>query len=114
MMETVNAMTQIDALKLRHDMLLLYIGGAGCGVCKSMLSRLSVLLQKYPRIQAVKADLSDAPELAAGFGIFTVPAVILFVMGKETLREAGFISLTELERKIAKYIVVLDTPTPTV
>lgn len=104
-------MTQIDALKLHYDMVLLYIGSADCGVCKSLLPRLSALLLKYPHIRAVKADLSEAPELAAGFGIFTVPAAILFVMGKETMREAGFFSLTELEQKIIKYAALLDDST---
>ena len=102
-METVYTIPQIDALKNESDMMLVYFGSESCGVCKSILPRLLMLLLKYPHVKAVRAELSDAPELAAACGIFTVPALILFVMGKESLREAGFISLTELEQALSKY-----------
>lgn len=102
-MEIIYSKSQIGTLKTAHDMVLVYFSGEGCGVCKSIQPRLSALLSKYPQVKAVQAELSDAPELAAAFSIFTVPAVILFVMGKESLREAGFISLAELEQAITKY-----------
>lgn len=102
-METVYAMTQINALKSKNDLMLVYFSSQSCGVCKSMLPRLLALLSKYPKVKAVRVELSDAPELAATCGIFTVPALMLFVMGKESLREAGFISLTELEQALIKY-----------
>lgn len=102
-METVYTMPQIDALKSKNDMMLVYFSSPSCGVCKSILPRLLALLSKYPKVKAVRVELPDAPELAAACSIFTVPALILFVMGKESLREAGFISLTELERALIKY-----------
>ncbi|HWP51571.1 MAG TPA: thioredoxin family protein [Clostridia bacterium] len=108
-MDRIRTMAQLDTLKAKHSMVLVYFSTEGCGVCKSLLPRLTELLLKYPDIRAVKADLSDAPELSASFSIFTVPAVILFVMGKETLREAGFISLAEIARQIAKYNTLLNS-----
>ncbi len=107
-METVYTMPQIDALKSKNDMVLVYFSSQSCGVCKSMLPRLLALLSKYPKVKAVWVELSDAPELAANCGIFTVPALTLYVMGKETLREAGFISLTELEQALIKYSDLLS------
>lgn len=102
-MEAVYTIPQIDALKNENDMMLIYFSSESCGVCKSILPRLLMLLTKYPHVKAVRAELSDAPELAAACSIFTVPALILFVMGKESLREAEFISLTELEQALSKY-----------
>lgn len=93
-------MVQIDALNAKRHLMLAYLGRANCDICKSMLPKLLTLLLKRPPVKGVKADLSTALGLAAGFSIFTVLAVILFVMGKETLREAGIISLTELEQGI--------------
>lgn len=107
-MESVSTNTQINKLISKHDMVLVYFSSANCGVCKSLLPKLLSLLSKYPQIKAVKAELSSAPELAASFCIFTVPALILFVMGKETLREAGFIHINELDQKIARYALMLN------
>ena len=107
-MDGIRATAQLDALKAKHNMVLVYFSNEDCGVCKSLLPRLNALLLKHPDIMAVTADLPGTPELAANFSIFTVPAVILFVMGKETLREAGFISLAELERQITKYNTQLN------
>lgn len=107
-METVYTMPQIDALKSKNDMVLIYFSSPSCGVCKSMLPRLLALLSKYPKVKAVRVELPDAPELAATCGVFTVPALTLFVMGKESLRAAGFISLTELERALIKYSDLLS------
>ncbi|HAA63947.1 MAG TPA: thioredoxin, partial [Thermoanaerobacter sp.] len=37
------------------------------------------------------------------FSVFTVPTVIVYVDGKEAIREARFISMDTLEEKISKY-----------
>lgn len=102
-MDAVYTIPQMDVLKNENNMVLIYFSSQSCGVCKSILPRLLMLLSKYPQVKAVRAELSDAPELTAACGIFTVPALILFVMGKESLREAGFISLAQLEQALLKY-----------
>lgn len=88
-------------------MALLYFSGSTCGVCRDMLPKLEKLLERYPRIRAARAETQDLPELAAAHGVFSVPAILLFIQGKETVREAGIISLDGLERKIARYYELL-------
>ncbi len=102
-METIGSAEEAEKLKQHNDMLLLYFSGTTCGVCRDMLPKLDKLLKRYPGIRAAKAEAQSLPELAAAHGVFSVPAILLFIQGKETVREAGIISLDGLDRKIARY-----------
>lgn len=84
-------------------MLLLYFGSDTCGVCRDMLPKLEKILKNYPDITAVQIEAQRLPALSASYGIFAIPAIILLIEGKETLREAGIISLTDLDQKISRY-----------
>ena len=69
----------------------------------NVLDMAADMLQSYPNIHAVKIEPESLPAIAATYQVFSIPVLILFVDGKETLREAGIISLNALEEKIARY-----------
>ncbi len=102
-METINSIEKINELKDKNDMLLLYFESGSCGVCEAMLPKIEGMLQKYPNIVPYRVETENSLELSAKCGIFTVPAIILLINGKETLREAGIINLVNLEQKISRY-----------
>ena len=88
-------------------MALVYIGGDGCGVCRDLLGKVEKMVEKYPAIHAAKTDVDELPELAAAYQVFSIPVILLYIQQKETIREAGIISLVSLEQKIARYIDLL-------
>ena len=102
-MQTVQSLEALNRLARENDMLLIYCSGGNCGVCRVLLPKLERMLEKFPRVAAVKMDVDTNPEMAANFQIFSIPAVLLLVQGKETVREAGILSLTTLEQRIARY-----------
>lgn len=102
-MERVNSIEEIDKLKDENDMLLVYFGSHLCSVCIAMMPKLEALLKKYPDIKAVKVEVEKMPELSANYNVFAVPVIILFIQGKETIREARIISLIGLEESIRRY-----------
>ncbi len=103
MMELIHFEKELKDLQQSKDMLLIYFGGPACGVCHDMEPKLDRMLQNYPNIHAVKIEPESLPAIAATYQVFSIPVLILFVEGKETLREAGIISLNALEPKIARY-----------
>ena len=103
-MKQINSMSEIDALKKGNDMLLVYFGSNTCSVCYDLLPKIDQMLGNYPGISAVKVDIQKSPALSASFSVFTAPAVILFIQEKETLREAGIMSLSRLEEQISRYV----------
>lgn len=102
-MKIINSIEKINELKNKNDMLLLYFGSGSCGVCEAILPKIEGMLQKYQHIETARVEAENSPELSAKFGIFTVPAIVLLINEKETLREAGIISLINLEQKISRY-----------
>ena len=75
-----------------------------CWYTLAAIPAVSVMLGNYPGISAVKVDIQKSPALSASFSVFTAPAVILFIQEKETLREAGIMSLSRLEEQISRYV----------
>lgn len=60
-------------------------------------------LEKYPKIQAVEVKTGEARKIPASYNIFTSPAILVFIGGQETIREAGSISLVDLDSKLSRY-----------
>lgn len=106
-MKTVNSMEELNRLKNNSSMLLMYFGGESCGVCKDMLPKVECMLERYPGIKAIKIEIEGSSELAASYNVFTIPVIILFIQGKETIREARIISVIGLEQKISRYYELL-------
>ena len=86
-----------------NTMALLYLGSDSCGVCQTLQPKLKKLLEDYPKIASGKIDTAKSARLAAENTIFTIPAVLIFVAGKEVIREARHISIRELNEKIQRY-----------
>lgn len=102
-MQTLESFANLENMKHDSDMLLIYFGSDTCGVCRDMLPKLEAMLTRYPGIQAAKIEPEALPELAAHYQVFTIPAILLLIQGKVTIREAGIISLNRLEPRIERY-----------
>ncbi len=74
----------------------LYFTTTDCNVCKNLKPKVKeVLSTQFPRISFYEIDCQQQPEVAGQFGVFTIPAVICFFEGKETIRLARHFSLSE-------------------
>jgi len=102
-MEKIDSIEIIDKLLKTNDMLLLYLGSTSCDVCNIIKPKVEEILTKYPKIKGINIELENSVKISSFYNIFTIPAVILFVDGKETIREARFINLQDLESKISRY-----------
>lgn len=65
------------------------------------------MLIAYPDIAKVYVDADQYPDIAASYNIFTVPGILLYVQGKEFIREARHISMIGLEESISRYYNLL-------
>lgn len=83
--------------------LIIYFFSPRCGVCNSMIPKLSSLFKKFDFIDFKKINIDKFPEVAGRFSIFSLPALLLFHEGKEIHREAKIISIYSLEEILIKY-----------
>lgn len=83
-----------------HQVTLTYITGTNCGVCSSIKPKIHEILQDRPWITSSEINSHEHQALAAQLSIFTIPAILVHVQGKETIREARYFSIQELTEKI--------------
>ena len=65
------------------------------------------MLKDYPEIRTIYVDGEKFHNMAVFFNIFTFPGIIVFVDGKESIREAKHISIGDIESRIDRYYNLL-------
>src|SRR5699024_11721775 len=73
-----------------------------CSVCHGLLPQIKQLMGDFPEIQLGHVDASEVEKVAGRFHIFTVPVLLLFVEGKESIREARIVHMRSEERRVGK------------
>ena len=102
-MEVITSYEKLAGLIENNDMLMIYFTSEACGVCRTMMPKVENMIKGYPNIKAVKVEADKSLNISASFNVFTVPVILLYIKGKETIREVRIISLDNLEQKIARY-----------
>ena len=94
-----------EVLRLINDneMVVVYFTGRDCGACEAIKFKIESILRTLPNIKAVEIDGEKNVELAAKYGVFSLPIFLLYIEGKETLRIGRNVDLLELERNIKRY-----------
>ena len=73
-----------------------------CGPCKMVAPVLEELAQEYAgKLKIVKLNVDQNQQVAAQFGISSIPTLIMFKNGKEAGKMIGFQSKDALKKMIA-------------
>jgi len=96
----LTSMNTIDNFIHDNHMAFLYFSRPGCSVCHGLLPQIQAVMEKYPSIQTAHINVEEVVEVTGRFSIFTVPVMLLFVEGKEYVREARIVHIDLFEKKI--------------
>lgn len=77
-----------------------------CGPCKSMANTLEQVSEKLgDKINIIKVDIEDSPDISSEFEIRSIPTLILINSDKEIVEQVtGFIGSDVLLNKIYKIV----------
>src|SRR5699024_12879130 len=109
---TLDTMAHIKTFIQDHPLVLLYFSQPNCSVCHGLRPQVAELMAQYPNIQMGHSNTHKVPAVAGHFSIFTVPVILLFVSGKEYLRDARIVQLQRFDDKITHitiYITAAET-----
>jgi len=101
-MDIVDSKEIIEEIIKNNLMVLAYFGSQDCGVCRDMKPKVNEILNKYPEIKSIYIDMEKSSKTGIEYGLFTIPAIILFVEGKEFIREVRHISIQDIDEKISR------------
>lgn len=104
----VHSIEEVRKQIAENKFCLLYISRESCSVCHALLPQIEQVLEKYPSVVAFHVDADEMPEVAGQFSIFTVPAILVFVEGKEMIRKARFVPVEVFESELSRLISLVE------
>jgi len=89
---------------------LLYFSGENCNVCHALRPKFKELFDKeFPKIRQIYLDAHENPQISANFQVFSVPTMLVFLDGKEFIREGRAVSMYQLQQKLQRpYEIMLS------
>lgn len=74
-----------------------------CGPCKMLAPVMEKVSEEFSgRAEFIKVDTDECMELAARYGIMSIPLVIVFINGEEADKSLGYMTLPEAKEFVEK------------
>lgn len=81
----------------------IYFKGEHCGVCQVLFPKIEAHFQSvYPLLDFQVVEVEKTPEIAAQYGVFTLPVLLIFFEGKENFRFVRHFSTAQVDEKLAR------------
>ena len=108
-----SSFTHLQSQVHNHPALAILFGAPDCGVCRVFTPKLLAALEtRFPRLVIERVDTASQPEAAAQFSVFSIPTLLVFFEGKETLRESRVMSVGEVTHRIQRPYDLLFAESP--
>ncbi|OQY31875.1 MAG: hypothetical protein B6241_12905 [Spirochaetaceae bacterium 4572_59] len=101
--EKLKSFSEIQKVIDKKDgMTLFYFTHPDCAVCSVIKPKIEEFLREHSRISGYHSSLDDDPMIAGQLTIYSIPMVLIYMEGREILREGKFIVMDVLEPKIQR------------
>ena len=95
---------EIQNLIKAQTFVLLYFYNDNCAPCKVLRPKVQKMVMKdFPNMEFCLINAEQYPATSAEYGVFASPTLLLYIQGKEYIRESKNISVSELQNKIERY-----------
>ncbi len=97
------SLEEIQQIIQKEMGVLLYFSGEQCNVCHALRPKFQELFDnEFPQIKQIYLDAHNNPEISAHFGVFSVPTMMVFLDGREFIREGRSVSLYQLSEQLKR------------
>lgn len=86
-----------------NNIVILYFTGSACGACEAIKEKIESILKDFPKITCREINGEKYIDLSAKYNVFSLPIMLVFIEGKEFLREGRNINLLEFKNNIERY-----------
>ncbi|MFA7565815.1 MAG: thioredoxin family protein [Alkalispirochaeta sp.] len=99
-MTEITSLEELGEAIATKPFVLVYFSRPDCGVCTALKPKVTQLVSTLPEAVAYYVNLDVFPQAAGMHSIFTIPGIVVFVDGKESIREARYVSAADLQEKM--------------
>jgi thioredoxin 1 len=106
----VEKVAEFEVLVRSEEALMLYFFSNQCVTCMSLRPKIQELVAaRFTKMLMQLIDAQANPSIAAHFGVFSTPTILVFFNGHEHFRVSRFVSLPQLEATIERpYHLLFD------
>ncbi len=101
MLKHINSVQEFDQ-EIREGVVLVDFFATWCGPCKMLSPVLEQVSNENPDLKVLKIDVDEVGQLAAAFGIQSIPTLILFKDGNQVDMRLGYQNKNQLLAFIGK------------
>lgn len=89
---------------------MIYFSAPTCNVCHALKPKLFAAIESsFEKFVIASVDTSLSQDVAAHYGVFAIPTVLIFLEGKEFFRKSRNMSVDEVIREIKRpYEIMLS------
>ena len=81
----------------------LYFSAPTCNVCHALKPKLLEAFDaNFKQLSVISVDISETPEIASHFGVFSIPTLLVYLDGKEFLRKSRHMSVDQVVAEIQR------------
>ena len=82
---------------------LLYFSGEHCSVCHALRPKFRELFDKeFPQLKQIYLDAQEYADISAHYQVLSLPTILVFLDGREFVREGRSVSLHQLTEQIKR------------
>src|SRR5690625_3951298 len=100
--QNLMSLEEVNNFVENNELAFLYFTTPTCSVCHGLQPQIEKMLDQYPEIRAAHIDSTVVPEAAGQYSVFAAPVLLLFVGGKEYIREARIVHTEQLNRQLSR------------
>jgi thioredoxin 1 len=94
----------IETIIGENDMVMLDCWASWCGPCRAFAPIYEAASDRHPNVTWGKLDTENQPEIAAAFGIKSIPTVMVFRQGILLFQQAGVIPAGAIDELVGKVL----------
>jgi len=88
---------------------LLYFSGENCNVCLALRPKFEEAFDEhFPLIKQIYLDAHDNPKISAHFQVFSIPTMIVFLDGREFVREGRSVSIHQIVTQLSRPYAIMN------
>jgi len=98
-------------LKIKNNIgIMIYFSGEKCGVCHALRPKIKELFNdNFPLIEQIFLDANENAEIASSLNVFSIPTMLVYLDGKEFLREGRNMSIVQIDDKMSRIYDIMTS-----